>query len=245
MLALGARVSLLIQVVGPRVQQAMLALGRKVQQAMLALGRRVRRAMSAPGEKVRRLTLAHGEKVLLLILVAGPRARLVMLALGRRAQQATLAPGLRAQRATQHACRSTGVSCLDGARGWLSAFIFEENVLISERGLRDAKMTLAKQAGMEQEAARFYGRARWENVISIGDAVYEHDAVCALKGARDATDPFRKDCHVKAITVPQEPSVQELTESLWLSRHLLPAYVAFDGCLDVDQSEVCLADLFA
>lgn len=152
---------------------------------------------------------------------------------------------LRMQRAEQRARHSTGVSCLDGARSWFSAFFLEEDSLNSEWEQRQAEMTAAKRAGMEREAVQFYGSGSWENVISYGDAVYEREAVCALKGARHASDHLHECCRVKAITVPQAPSVQDLTESLWLSQHLLAAYVAFDGCLDVDQSEGCLADLFA
>lgn len=88
---------------------------------------------------------------------------------------------------------------------------------------------------MKQEASSFYSRypeQTWKNVLSLGDMKYEHDAVQAIALGRSA--PSRERLRTKAILLPRGPSLSELTLRLRFSRLMLPAYVSFNGNIDLD-----------
>lgn len=96
-------------------------------------------------------------------------------------------------------------------------------------------MTAAKLAAMHREATCFYDRypeQTWKNIISLGDMKYEHDALQEL--ARRRPSPCQERLRAKAIILPGSPTLSELALRLQFSRLLLPAYVRFDGDIDLD-----------
>lgn len=129
---------------------------------------------------------------------------------------------------------SQGIACSDsGAAAAVGS--------ASPRGARagpaaaPGSRTAAKLAAMEQEAARFYSRypeQTWKNILSLGDMKYEHDALQALGLGR--ASPPRERLRTKAILLPGGPSLSELTLRLQFSRLMLPAYVRFNGNIDLD-----------
>jgi len=105
----------------------------------------------------------------------------------------------------------------------------------SEEEYREER-TQAKYQAMKVLATEFYSQysgQTWKNILSMGDMSYEHDAVQELTFRR----VHRKEkIHTKAIILPTEPTLSELNHQLKVSRHLLKAYVKFDGDLDLDLS---------
>jgi len=103
---------------------------------------------------------------------------------------------------------------------------------------RMAELTQAKLLAMRGEANSFYSRypgQTWKNVISIGDMRYERDAVQELSATR-VPAVTRERLRTKAIVVPVQPSLSQLTVWLRTMQVLLPAFVRFDGDIDVDLS---------
>jgi hypothetical protein len=83
------------------------------------------------------------------------------------------------------------------------------------------------------EAADFYSRHRGQsgkNVLSVGDARHERDALVELAKERRKTE--LGELRVKTFTVPPMQALHEMTFSLQLTRTLLPALVRYDGNLD-------------
>lgn len=124
--------------------------------------------------------------------------------------------------------------CLAGLTSWLLAS--DRRQMDAEQ--KRAELTAGKRAGMEEEASNFYGAgAAWENVVSVGDASYERNAVLSLIGGSGAGGGARR---AKAIAVPRDPTLECIVDSLQLSQQHLQSYVAFDGHLDVKQRADCL-----
>jgi len=99
----------------------------------------------------------------------------------------------------------------------------------------ESYLTAAKTHAMRKEAREFYKQhpsQSWKNILSVGDASYEHDAVQELAFRRPSSK--REKLRTKAIMLLEQPSISELTTGLLLARHLLPAFVRWDGDLDVD-----------
>lgn len=117
-------------------------------------------------------------------------------------------------------------------RGGLRAVMQE--VELKELEMHD-QLTKAKLEAMRQAANDFYSKypgQTWKNILSIGDMPYEHSAVQEMTFRRVA--PARERLRTKAITVPSEPSVGEVTFRLELQARLLPAYVQYDGDLSIE-----------
>jgi len=110
----------------------------------------------------------------------------------------------------------------------------DQEVLAEEM---DDLLKKAKFAAMQVEANRFYSQYKgqtWKNIISVGDAKYEHDAAQDLAFRRRT--PARERLRVKTIVTPENPSLTDLIYRLRLGTLLLPAYVHFDGDLDIDMN---------
>jgi hypothetical protein len=132
---------------------------------------------------------------------------------------------LRKQRRAGHGGRGSG--CLT----WAWRLLEEkcaQHAAASSREAQIAELTAAKLAAMRQEAEAFHADRpdqAWENVISIGDMCYEHDAVTQL-------GPHVR--RTKALTLPTASSLTELTLRLRLFQMLLPVFVRFNGNIDLD-----------
>lgn len=99
------------------------------------------------------------------------------------------------------------------------------------------QLTKAKFAAMRQEAKKFYAQypeQTWKNIISIGDARYEHDAAQDLAFRRKG--PAREQLRLKTVVTPTEPSIRDLIYQMRLVTLLWPAHVHFDGDFDIDMN---------
>eukprot|EP00931_Biecheleriopsis_adriatica_P112185 TRINITY_DN8674_c0_g1_i1.p1 TRINITY_DN8674_c0_g1~~TRINITY_DN8674_c0_g1_i1.p1 ORF type:complete len:379 (+),score=67.88 TRINITY_DN8674_c0_g1_i1:30-1139(+) len=102
---------------------------------------------------------------------------------------------------------------------------------------REEFYTRAKFVVMKSEVELFYSQYEgqtWKNILSLGDMFYEHDAIQDVTFHREP--PERKDERVrtKAIVLPTEPTMSQITLRLRFSKRMLPAYMAFDGSIDLD-----------
>mmetsp|Transcript_127309 Transcript_127309/g.271432 ORF Transcript_127309/g.271432 Transcript_127309/m.271432 type:complete len:395 (-) Transcript_127309:69-1253(-) len=102
--------------------------------------------------------------------------------------------------------------------------------------------THAKYVAMREVVADFYSQysgQTWKNIISLGDMRYEHDAVQDVTFRRVPEQGQHKEhIRTKAIILPSAPTLSEITLRLRFSRHMLKAYVMFNGDLDVDLTSV-------
>lgn len=99
------------------------------------------------------------------------------------------------------------------------------------------ELSRAKFVAMQQEAKDFYSQypdQTWKNIISVGDARYEHSAAQDLVFRRRGPD--RENIHLKCIVTPEEPPIRDMIYRLNVAALLWPMYVAFDGDLDVDMN---------
>jgi len=94
-------------------------------------------------------------------------------------------------------------------------------------------LTTAKYDAMKDEAASFYSKypgQLWKNIVSVGDSLYERNAVHELHGIAPAGETLR----TKAVLVPSTPSLSQIILGLELARVMLPAWVYYDGDIDLD-----------
>jgi len=91
-----------------------------------------------------------------------------------------------------------------------------------------------KEVAFEQEIDAFYSRYQhqsWKNVISIGDAVFERDAVKRVVPNRTST---KKKCRTKTLKLFDDPSMDELIAQVRVVHDVLCAMVQYDGDLDIE-----------
>mmetsp|Transcript_20730 Transcript_20730/g.44225 ORF Transcript_20730/g.44225 Transcript_20730/m.44225 type:complete len:421 (+) Transcript_20730:28-1290(+) len=106
---------------------------------------------------------------------------------------------------------------------------------------QEEENTQAKYRAMKEVATEFYSRypgQTWKNIISLGDMRYEHDAVQEVTFRRTPGLIKREYVRTKAIILPTMPTLSEITLRLSFSRHMLKAYVHFNGDLDIDLTTV-------
>jgi len=129
--------------------------------------------------------------------------------------------------------------CLRGARSChagVEAWIRKGLRITQARPSSFEELTLSKQFAMRREAQNFYARypgQTWKNIISFGDMCFEHDALWQVTSSRLQASP-RDRLRTKAITLPEASKVGTLANHLAVAATLLPAYVAFDGDIDLD-----------
>jgi hypothetical protein len=102
-------------------------------------------------------------------------------------------------------------------------------------------LTEAKARAMKSAVSDFYSRYRnqsWKNVVSIGDALYEHDAIRQVTHERP-TDS--KKCRTKTIKLMEGPTSAVMVKQLGLVESWLAKVVNADHDIDIDLS----ADLAA
>merc|ERR1712203_212930 len=71
-----------------------------------------------------------------------------------------------------------------------------------------------KEVAFEQEIGGFYSRythQSWKNVISIGDSIFERDAVRNVVLARPSG---HKKCRTKTLKLFDDPTIEELIAQL-------------------------------
>jgi hypothetical protein len=91
-----------------------------------------------------------------------------------------------------------------------------------------------KAAAFEERIRRFYSRypqQSWKNVIVIGDACYEHEALSHV--ASLAPQGPNKRCRAKSVKFAQRPSVELLARELQMLREGFDDIVNHDDDLEV------------
>jgi len=94
-----------------------------------------------------------------------------------------------------------------------------------------------KELAFEQEITGFYSRyahQSWKNVISIGDSIFERDAVRRVVVNRTLTN---KKCRTKTAKLLDEPEVDELIAQVRVIHDALGLMVQYDGNLDIEIDE--------
>jgi len=94
-----------------------------------------------------------------------------------------------------------------------------------------------KELAFEQELATFYSRYEhqsWKNVISIGDSVFERDAVNRVVVNRPS---IQKKCRTKTTKLLDEPAIDELIAEVRVVHDVLGLMVQYDGNLEIEIDE--------
>lgn len=94
-----------------------------------------------------------------------------------------------------------------------------------------------KEVVFEQEITGFYSRYEhqsWKNVISIGDSIFERDAVRKVVVNRPSA---KKKCRTKTAKLLDEPEIDELIAQVKVIHDALGLMVQYDGNLDIEIDE--------
>lgn len=94
-----------------------------------------------------------------------------------------------------------------------------------------------KELAFEQEITGFYSRYQhqsWKNVISIGDSIFERDAVRRVVCNRPSA---QKKCRTKTAKLLDEPEIDELIAQVRVIHDALGLMVQYDGNLDIEIDE--------
>lgn len=101
-----------------------------------------------------------------------------------------------------------------------------------------ALLTQAKTVAMHAEVKLFYSQypqQSWKNLISVGDASYERDALQEVSFVH--TQPLQKKLRTKVIKLKTEPTSKEVCNQLQTIKMFLQSIVQFNDDLDVDFDE--------
>mmetsp|Transcript_23812 Transcript_23812/g.67788 ORF Transcript_23812/g.67788 Transcript_23812/m.67788 type:complete len:315 (+) Transcript_23812:135-1079(+) len=94
-----------------------------------------------------------------------------------------------------------------------------------------------KEVAFEQEINGFYSRythQSWKNVISIGDSIFERDALRRVVVTRPSA---KKKCRTKTLKLFDDPEVDELIAQVRVVQDVLGMMVQYDGELDIEIDE--------
>jgi len=94
-----------------------------------------------------------------------------------------------------------------------------------------------KELAFEQEISGFYSRyahQSWKNIISIGDSIFERDAVRRVVLNRPSA---KKKCRTKTAKLLDEPAIDELISQVRVIHDALGQMVQYDGNLDIEIDE--------
>jgi hypothetical protein len=94
-----------------------------------------------------------------------------------------------------------------------------------------------KELVFDQEITGFYSRYQhqsWKNVLSIGDSIFERDAVRRVVLHRPTA---KKKCRTKTAKLLDEPTLEELIAQVKVVHDALGMMVQYDGNLDIEIDE--------
>lgn len=94
-----------------------------------------------------------------------------------------------------------------------------------------------KELAFQQEISGFYSRyahQSWKNVISIGDSIFERDAVRRVVLTHQGG---KKICRTKTAKLLDDPNVEELVAQVRIIHDALGLMVQYDGNLDIEIDE--------
>jgi len=96
-------------------------------------------------------------------------------------------------------------------------------------------LTETKAVAMRAAVTDFYSRyprQSWKNILSVGDALFEHDAIRQVVAER----PKKEGCRTKTIKTIENPTVAGMIVQLSLVNNWMHTIVQTDGDLDIDLS---------
>jgi len=94
-----------------------------------------------------------------------------------------------------------------------------------------------KEAAFREELRVFYTRYEnqsWKNVISIGDGLFERDALRKVASGRPTKN---RQCRTKTAKLLDEPTIEELIKQLKTVHDGISLIVQYDGNLDLEIDE--------
>lgn len=95
-----------------------------------------------------------------------------------------------------------------------------------------------KELVFQQEISGFYSRyahQSWKNVISIGDSIFERDAVRRV--ILHNSSGTSKKCRTKTAKLLDDPAIDELVAQVRIIHDALALMVQYDGNLDIEIDE--------
>jgi len=103
---------------------------------------------------------------------------------------------------------------------------------------RGCFLTLTKARAMKAAVSDFYSRytnQSWKNIISIGDALFEHDAIRQVVRDRPPEEAEKK-CRTKTVKLLEGPTIAGIVVQLSIIESWLPKIVQLDQDIDIDLS---------
>jgi hypothetical protein len=100
-------------------------------------------------------------------------------------------------------------------------------------------LTETKARAMKAAVTDFYSRypnQSWKNIISIGDAFFEHDAIRQVSRERPHMDNMAKKCRTKTVKLLEGPSIAGMVVQLSIIESWLAKIVQLDNDVDIDLS---------
>jgi len=94
-----------------------------------------------------------------------------------------------------------------------------------------------KEVAFTQEINGFYSRythQSWKNVISVGDSIFERDALRRVVVTRPTA---KKKCRTKTLKLFDDPEIDELIAQVRVVHDVLGMMVQYDGELDIEIDE--------
>lgn len=95
-----------------------------------------------------------------------------------------------------------------------------------------------KEIAFAQEIEGFYSRyshQSWKNVISIGDSIFERDALHRVV-LQHSQQPGKK-CRTKTVKLLDDPTIQELIAQVGIVQSVMDVLVSQDGNLNIEIDE--------
>jgi len=102
-------------------------------------------------------------------------------------------------------------------------------------GLLTESKARAMKAAISQHYSR-YPNQSWKNIISVGDALYEHDAIRQVAKDRPSTRGLKpaKKCRTKTVKLIEGPTLMGLNVQLNIIESWLEKIVQCDDDVDID-----------
>jgi hypothetical protein len=100
-------------------------------------------------------------------------------------------------------------------------------------------LTETKARAMKAAVTDFYSRypnQSWKNIISIGDAFFEHDAIRQVTRDHSAESGVAKKCRTKTVKLLEGPSIAGVMVQLSIIESWLAKIVQLDNDVDIDLS---------
>lgn len=111
------------------------------------------------------------------------------------------------------------------------------NVRMAQQRFDETSPQRWKEVAFDKEINDFYSRYEhqsWKNVISVGDSIFERDAVRRVVLQRRNA---KKKCRTKTLKLFDDPDIEELIAQVKVVYDVLNVMVQYDGDLDIEIDE--------